>query len=107
MSLLVRRFSWTETREQDIDIFQCSTDFRATLSRYVQVGPDAFNIAFQLLDGLYFSIITTSGSAIYSLKALRQKLAVCGEIVFGYFLTVILFFSFAGLAFRKAANEGV
>ncbi len=73
------------------------------LSRY---DPEAFSAAFHPLDGLYFSIVTISSTGFGDIlpKSAVAKMAVCTEIVFGYFLTVILFSSFAGLAFRRTAS---
>jgi len=70
------------------------------------LDPDSFNVALHPLDGLYFSITTISGTGFGDIlpKSYSAKMAVCVEIVFGYFLTVILFSSFAGRAFRKAEN---
>jgi hypothetical protein len=73
------------------------------------LDPDTFNVPLQLFDGFYFSVITISSTGFGDIfpKSTAAKLAVCTEIVFGYFLTVILFSSFAGLAFRKRANISI
>lgn len=70
------------------------------------LDPNTFNVPLQRLDGLYFSVITISSTGFGDIfpKSTAAKLAVCTEIVFGYFLTVVLFSSFAGLALRKRAN---
>jgi hypothetical protein len=70
------------------------------------LDPGTFNVALQPFDGIYLSIVTISGTGFGDIlpKSVEAKIAACTEIVFGYFLTVILFSSFAGLAFRRRTN---
>src|ERR1700733_5109674 len=70
------------------------------------LDPDTFNVSLQPFDGIYLSIVTISGTGIRDTlpKSFEAKFAACTEIVLGYFLTVILFSSFAGLAFRKRTS---
>jgi hypothetical protein len=70
------------------------------------LDPGSFTVALQPFDGIYLSIVTISGTGYGDIlpKSIEAKVAVCIEIVFGYFLTVILFSSFAGLAFRRRTD---
>jgi voltage-gated potassium channel len=63
----------------------------------------AFSEPLSNLDVIYFSVVTISSTGYGDIvpKSPMAKTFTCLEIIYGYFLTVIVFASFAGLAFRQ------